>query len=228
MGKHWESCDVAQEFIAAKLESMSRGYDEHKSNAWAKYQTWAYKRKQLKQHFRKLCLGCGKNLSFTITQCHICGGQEFDRIPMRNYPENAPNGVSRTSNPADEGIAKLVATQFRAFVLPYCNGEYDLYLFDATLDGHTNLAELARGFGFTATHFQHRFKKFQKLYKYFNSGKEVPDEDKPTRFSKTAFIYRKGKDPIRVLTRLLVSGRSAYDNSDSARMVRQIHVKGAN
>lgn len=215
-GKHWCCEDIKQVFAMEEWLSMQQGYTQNQARTHAKYEVNLYKRKQLKHHFRKTCNNCGKEISFTTTACYICGYNRFTSVPKRQYPETIPDKPGLFPDPGDVAVGHIELVQFRAFITPYLSGRYDLYLFEAMLDKQP-VAEIARTFEVHRSAFQYRINRIRRLYKNFCNGEEPSDADKTLKISKTAFVYRKGKAPLRLPTRLLVSGRSAYVGPNQTR-----------
>jgi len=196
MRHHFDTEDIHQEFDMSMWESKQKGFNRYQALSKAKFKVWDYKRAQLKQHFRKAC-ECGKNHSFTVTACPKCHGTTFERVPIREYPETLyhdkkiTSGDQKNPDPADIALASIEQQQFRAYIIPYCNGKYDMYMFDALMDGQ-KLSDLEKIFGCTSQNFDRRFAKLKQLYKSFTGGKY---EDPPKRYSKETAVYNKTKGP---------------------------------
>ncbi len=205
MRHHYDTEDIHQVFDISMWESEQAGFNRYQALAKAKFKVWDYKRSQLKQHFRKKCVDCGKNYSFTVTACWVCHCTTFERVPIREYPEvlyydkRMTTGDRKLPEPEDVALTSIEQQQFRTYIIPYCNGKYDIYIFDALMDGQT-LSEAAKALGGIPQDFDRRLIKLKQLYKSFTGGKY---EDPPTTYSKKAFVYNKGKDPTFVSRRIL-------------------------
>lgn len=212
MGHHYDVEDVHQVFDISMWESKQKGFSKYQSMTKAKFMVWDFERAQLKQHFRKECTGCGKRHSFTVTACDKCHTTIFNKIPIREYPEiefydkKLTTMDQRSPDPADIALAPIELQQFREYIIPYCNSVYDLYIFDAMIDGLRvfTIAKLCN------KHFEcidKRYLRLKRLYKSFTRGTY---ENPPTKYSKKTAVYKKGKDPTLVSRRVLDSPRSTF------------------
>ena len=194
---YWSPCDITQEFEAAKLLSLSRGYGLHQSMAYAKYTVWAYKQRQLKHFFRKECLACGKDISYTSNECHVCGETRFKNIPQREWVRNVSLPMkSRVTDSIAISLELIELAQFREFIKPYWHGQYLMFIFDALVDGHTQHGLLA----LIPAHFVTISKiicRLKKLYKSFSDGITPVDTVKTICNSKMVFVYRHGEAAVR-------------------------------
>ena len=220
---YWETQDIQQEFDISIWLSLKRGYSTKQAYARAKFQTMDYKQTQLKEHFRKRCNECGRDYWIGVYQCTNCGSGEFTRYQIQDYPLHDP-WISKHGDPADVALGRIELEQFREFIKPHCTGKYDWYIFEAALNG-LGLRRIAKTFGVDDAHIGVRFRRLKQFYKDFSEGREIHNVNKTKNMAKKTFIYRKGKNPGIMPTRVLVRGGNPDDYCETDRDVPEVLLK---